>query len=153
MSVVVALLQPLTFEDGCCCLFQSAYNPLSHLSFMRTPCIVFYFQEHELMPPEEDNTLVGYKSLVHPDSCLVPLTTSLAQPSLPYHDALRFSALWARIKGPPFVCFFSVILSQRWEKWLRHLSTFSATLHQEIWYSWLLTGEGNIGRWKQWMKE
>lgn len=33
------------------------------------------------MPPEEDNTLVGYKSLVHPDSCLVPLSHSHHQAS------------------------------------------------------------------------
>lgn len=134
------LLQPLTLEDRCCCLFQSAFNILSHLSVMRTPCIIFYFQEHEIMPPEEDNTLVGYTSLIYPDFCLAPLSHS-RQPRLLNHDALHLSDLWARKKTSPFSC-FSDIWSQRWEKQLIHLRTFSPPLQQEIWSPRLLSKRG-----------
>ena len=44
------------------------------------------------MPPEEDNTLVGYTSLIYPDFCLAPLSHSY-QPRLLSHDALHLSAL------------------------------------------------------------
>lgn len=44
------------------------------------------------MPLEEDNTLVGYTSLIYPDFCLVPLSHS-HQPRLLSHDALRLSDL------------------------------------------------------------
>ena len=56
---------------------------------MRTAHVVFYFQEQEIMPLEEDNTLVGYKSPVHPDSFLLPLSKSLPH-------VLHFSELWAK---------------------------------------------------------
>lgn len=147
------LLQPLTFEDSCCCLFQRAFNILSHLSFMRTPCIIFYFQEHEIMPLEEDNTLVGYTSLIYPDFCLVPLSHS-HQPRLLNHDALRLSDLWARKKDLllQLLLRYLVAAMRKVVNTPAHVLSTSPT-GDPITTTAKQTGEGSIRRWKPWMEE